>query len=100
MKAFGEAVGLLFAIVALLWGALIYYAGPDQKPIIACKPALFMASGLQTTAAAASSANASSQSPNSAHTTRVTDSGTGREIPIADRIALGCLRFTDRLFNK
>lgn len=100
MKAFGEAVGLIFAFVALLWGALIYFAGPDQKPIIACKPALVLTSGLQTTAAAASSANAGSQAPNSAHTPRVTDSGTGREVPLADRIALGCLRFTDRLFNK
>ncbi|MDT8992852.1 hypothetical protein RQP54_18405 [Curvibacter sp. APW13] len=100
MKAFGEAVGLIVAFVALLWGALIYYAGPDQKPIIACKPLLVMTSGLQTTAAAASSANSGSQASNAAHIPKVNDSGIGREVPLADRVALGCLRFTDRLFNK
>lgn len=100
MKAFGEAVGLFFAIVVILWAALIYFADPNQKPIIACKPVLLAAGGLQTTAAAASSASANSQAPTQNHTARVTDSGTGRVIPLADRLALGCLRFTDRLFNK
>lgn len=100
MKAFGEAVGLLIAVAAMIWFGLIYYANPDQKPIIACKPVLVAGTGLQTTAAAANSTQQNSQAPNSAHTARVSDANTGRELAFADRIALGCLRFTDRLFNK
>ena len=100
MKAFGEAIGLLLVILILIWIALIYYASPDKKPILACKPLLVMTSGLQTTAAAASSANAGSQASTDSHKARVTDPNTGRVLPFADRVALGCLRFTDRLFNK
>lgn len=100
MKAFGEAVGLLIALLVLVWAALIYFAWPDQKPVIACKPILVLTGGVETTASAAASAQKSSTSANTEHAPRVTDSATGRTLLLSDRIALGCLRFTDRLFNK
>ena len=100
MKAFGEAVGLIIALVVLVWASLIYFAYPDVKPVVACKPLLLVASGLQTTAAAASSTNANSADKNSRYVARTVDSTTGLNLTVADRAALACLRFTDRLFNK
>lgn len=100
MKAFGEAVGLIIALVVIVWGMLIHYATPDQKPVIACKPVLFLTGGLQNTVAAASSTNSSSTAPTNAHVVRLKDADTGRTLTMADRAALTCLRFTDRLINK
>lgn len=100
MKVFGEAIGLLIIIVALIWSVVIYIAEPARKPIIACKPLYLFSAGAQTTGAAAASASESSRAPNAAHVATAKDANTGAVMPVADRITLGCLRFTDRLFNR
>lgn len=100
MKAFGEAVGLVVAILAIVWGALIWTASPDRKPVFACYPVYFFSTGVQTTGAAAASANASSTGANASHTPTARDEATGRTMSLSDRVTLGCLRFTDRLFNR
>lgn len=99
LKAFGEAVGLLIVIAVIIWASLIYIAEPAKKPIIACNPLYLFSAGAQNTGAAAVSANESSRAPNAAHVATAKDSATGQVLPVADRLTLGCLRFTDRLFN-
>ena len=97
MKTFAEAVGLLFAIVLVVWGCLIWFAQPNQKPVIACKPLYIFTSGVEKTGSAAASATQDTKSP---ATITVHDATTNRVMPLQDRVAIGCLRFTDRLFNK
>ena len=100
MKAFGEAVGLLLAIVAIAWGTMIWFSEPERKPVVACSPLYWFSSGIQTTSAAAASTSASSTAPNSAHAPHVRDNATGRAMPVSDRVTLACLRFADRLWNR
>lgn len=100
LKVFGEALGLLVIIAALIWGSVIYIAEPVKKPIIACKPLYLFSAGARTTGAAAASANELSRAPTAAHVATAKDANTGTIMALADRLTLGCLRFTDRLFNR
>lgn len=100
MKAFGEAVGLLLAIAVICWVVVTWMSPADRKPVVACKPLYWLASGLQRGSAAAVSTTAASGAPNAAHAPQARDAATGRQMPVSDRLALGCLRFTDRLFNR
>ena len=99
MKAFGEAVGLLLAVVVIAWGTLVWYTEPQRKPVVACRPVYWFSSGVQTTSAAAVASTASGSAPSLSQAPQVSDDATGRAMPVADRVALACLRFTDRLFN-
>lgn len=90
----------MLAIAAISWAMVIWVSPAERKPVIACQPLYWFSAGLQTGSAAASSASASSGAPNAAHVPLARDAATGRTMPVSDRAALACLRFTDRVFNR
>ncbi|WP_031572078.1 MULTISPECIES: hypothetical protein [Acidithiobacillus] len=63
MRAVSEWLGLLFAVLAVIYAFSIWQAAPDYRPIEACRPVIF-ATGIISDLTGAASAQVGSDTEN------------------------------------